>query len=182
MPRTIRHSTTEVIPAPRIAVLQPLPGIGDMIWHLPHIRAIAQHVGMPVTLIAKPRSAADQLFAGEPAMAAGVPTRFGYGFGMQRRFLNRPPYLPSAALPLHPHEQATAWLTAANIALADTEPSLPIVPAARTEVRRRLGSQADTYVAIGIGSSEQYKQWGAERFVRSGRRRLVVAHSGRRRG
>ncbi len=39
-----------------------------MIWHLPHIRALAAHWGGPVTLIAKPRSAADQLFAAEPAV------------------------------------------------------------------------------------------------------------------
>src|SRR6202790_4939404 len=48
-----------------VAVVQPLPGIGDMIWHLPHIRAIAAHVGEPVTLITKPRSAADQIFSAE---------------------------------------------------------------------------------------------------------------------
>ena len=203
--------------ASHIAVLQPLPGIGDMIWHLPHIRAIAQHLGTPVTLIAKPRSAADQLFSAEQtvrdvmwldrnperrhgrhdgplglwrligelrhrrfdaiyllhhsrmlafaAMAAGIPARFGYGFRMQRPFLNRPPFLPASVLRLHPHEQATAWLTAAGIPLADTEPTLPILPAARADVRRRLGAAADTPVSIGIGSSEQYKQWGAERFA-----------------
>ncbi|HTI83580.1 MAG TPA: glycosyltransferase family 9 protein [Acetobacteraceae bacterium] len=49
----------------RVAVIQPLPGIGDMIWHLPHIRALAQWIGRPVTLVAKPRSAADELFASE---------------------------------------------------------------------------------------------------------------------
>src|SRR3984957_20896532 len=48
-----------------VAVVQPLPGIGDMIWHLPHIRAIAAYAGEPVTLIAKPRSAADQIFTAE---------------------------------------------------------------------------------------------------------------------
>src|ERR1700676_5118870 len=48
-----------------VAVVQPLPGIGDMIWHLPHIRAIAAHVGQPVHLIAKPRSRADQIFSAE---------------------------------------------------------------------------------------------------------------------
>src|SRR3954468_13957040 len=67
-PRT--DAVTERPPAPLamghpVAVLQPLPGIGDMIWHLPHIRAIALHVGTPITLIAKPRSAADQLFHAE---------------------------------------------------------------------------------------------------------------------
>ena len=50
------------------AVVQPLPGIGDMVWHLPHIRAIAAHLGVPVTLIAKPRSLANQLLAHEPAV------------------------------------------------------------------------------------------------------------------
>ncbi len=49
----------------KVAVVQPLPGIGDMIWHLPHIRAISAHVGGPVTLITKPRSAADQIFSAE---------------------------------------------------------------------------------------------------------------------
>jgi heptosyltransferase-2 len=49
----------------RLVVMQPLPGIGDMIWHLPHIRALARHAGGPVTLVAKPRSLADQIFAGE---------------------------------------------------------------------------------------------------------------------
>lgn len=60
-----------VAPPPRlpVAVIQPLPGIGDMVWHLPHIRAIAAYVGTPVTLIAKPRSLADQLLADDPAVA-----------------------------------------------------------------------------------------------------------------
>lgn len=50
-------------------MVQPLPGIGDMVWHLPHIRAIAAHAGAPVTLLAKPRSLADQLLAGDPCIA-----------------------------------------------------------------------------------------------------------------
>ena len=52
-----------------VAVIQPLPGIGDMVWHLPHIRAIAAHAGEPVTLLTKPRSLADQLLADEPSIA-----------------------------------------------------------------------------------------------------------------
>jgi len=199
------------------AVLQPLPGIGDMIWHLPHIRAIAEHVAAPVTLIAKPRSAADQLFSAEQtvravmwldrnpergrgrhdglfgfwrlvaelrarrfdaiyllhhsrtlacaAMLAAIPARFGYGFHLQRPFLNRPTFLPASVLRLHPHEQATAWLAASGIPLADPEPSLPIAPRAREAVRQRIDLTAGMAVAIGIGSSEPYKQWGAERFA-----------------
>lgn len=49
----------------RLVVVQPLPGIGDMIWHLPHIRALAELAGRPVTLVAKPRSCADEIFAAE---------------------------------------------------------------------------------------------------------------------
>jgi len=53
----------------KLAVVQPLPGIGDMIWHLPHIRALAAAAaGGRVTLVAKPRSGADQLFAGDGAV------------------------------------------------------------------------------------------------------------------
>ena len=198
-----------------VAVLQPLPGIGDMIWHLPHIRAIAGHVGAPVTLIAKPRSAADQLFRAEQAvrdvlwldrnpeqrrgrhdgafglvtfvrdlrarrfdavyllhhsqtlafatMAAGIPARFGYGFRLQRLALNRPPFLSASALWLDPHQQATALLAAAAIPLDDTEPRLAVDLLAREKMIGWIGG--DAIVAIGIGSSEPYKQWGAERFA-----------------
>ena len=36
-----------------------------MVWHLPHIRAIAVAAAHPVTLMTKPRSAADQIFVAE---------------------------------------------------------------------------------------------------------------------
>jgi heptosyltransferase-2 len=44
-----------------------------MVWHMPHIRAIAAAAGGPVTLFAKPRSLADQLFAGESTVEAILP-------------------------------------------------------------------------------------------------------------
>ena len=199
-----------------IAVVQPLPGIGDMIWHLPHIRAIAAHVGEPVTLITKPRSAADQIFSAERTvrdvfwldrnpegrhgehdggtgffrvvtalrarrfdavyllhhsktialqmMLAGIPARYGYGYGIQGWFLNRPPRLSNETFHQFPFDQATAWLTAAGIPMEQTEPILPVTDAAIEAVRSRLGP-AQTIIAIGIGSSESYKQWGAARFA-----------------
>jgi heptosyltransferase-2 len=199
-----------------VAVVQPLPGIGDMIWHLPHIRAVAAHVGEPVTLIAKPRSAADQLFTAErtvrdvfwldrnpegrkgehdggtgffrvvaglrarrfdavyvlhhgktialQTMLAGIPARFGYGYGIQGWFLNRPPRLPNEVLRRHPFDQATAWLQAAGIPMTEAEPVLPVIDAAIEMASSRL-PPARTRVAIGIGSSEPYKQWGAARFA-----------------
>jgi heptosyltransferase-2 len=52
-----------------VGVFQPRPGLGDMIWHLPHVRAIAAATGRrAITLIAKPSSQADMLLAGDPAI------------------------------------------------------------------------------------------------------------------
>jgi heptosyltransferase-2 len=201
-----------------------------MIWHLPHIRAIAAHVGAPVTLVAKPRSAADQIFRAETtvgdviwldrnpehrrgrhdggpgfarvvatlrarrfdavyvlhhsktlaalAMLAGIPARFGYGFGLQRLFLNRKPFLAGPLLRLHPFDQAAAWLAAAGIPLPEAEPVLPTTADARTVVRNRLGDAPGRLVAVGIGSSEPYKQWGAQRFAALADR-LLEAEPGR---
>ncbi len=43
-------------------VIQPFPGIGDVIWFLPHMHALADARG-PLTLMTKPRSCADRLLA-----------------------------------------------------------------------------------------------------------------------
>jgi len=52
------------------AVIQPKPGIGDVIWHLPFIRAIAAvSPGGKVTFLAPPTSNARELLAAEPAVA-----------------------------------------------------------------------------------------------------------------
>jgi heptosyltransferase-2 len=205
---------TQQPPAKSVAVVQPLPGIGDMIWHLQHIRAIAAHVGQPVTLIAKPRSRADQLFSAEQTVRdvlwldrnpegrrgahdggsglmrmvhtlrerrfdavyllhhsksialqlalAGIPRRYGYGYGVQRLLLNCPPHLPAADLRLHPFEQATRWIRAAGMAMDDAEPILPVAAQALDAVRRRMTGMP---AAIGIGSSDIVRQWGAQRFA-----------------
>ncbi|MSO76504.1 MAG: lipopolysaccharide heptosyltransferase family protein [Alphaproteobacteria bacterium] len=52
---------------PTTAVIQPLPGIGDMVWHGPALHALAGHHG-PILLVARPRSRARQLFAADPAI------------------------------------------------------------------------------------------------------------------
>ena len=52
------------------AVIQPKPGIGDVIWHLPFIRAIAAAApGGQVTFLAPPTSLARELLVAEPAVA-----------------------------------------------------------------------------------------------------------------
>jgi heptosyltransferase-2 len=55
------------------AVIQVKPGIGDVIWHLPFIRAIAAAAPSgQVTFFAPPTSAAKDLLAAEPRVAATV--------------------------------------------------------------------------------------------------------------
>ena len=45
--------------------MQPLPGIGDIIWHLPHLKAIAANTASDqVTLLTKDRSLAHELLLG----------------------------------------------------------------------------------------------------------------------
>ena len=52
------------------AVIQVKPGIGDVIWHLPFIRAIAAiSPGGIVTFLAPPSSGAKELLAGEPCVS-----------------------------------------------------------------------------------------------------------------
>jgi heptosyltransferase-2 len=201
-------------PAPgRIGVLQPLPGIGDAVWHLPHVHAIATLApSKSVTLITKPRSRANELLAGDPAVdrvawlernpgrhdgfagllrfakllrdlqlrrivilhhspryalaarLAHIPERFGYGFGEQRRHLTGGPFLNQDRRTSSPIELATALLNAAGLPVLEAEPQLPVSAAARTIVRDMFAGRPRPWLALGMGSSEPYKQWGVERF------------------
>jgi heptosyltransferase-2 len=57
----------------RHAVIQPKPGIGDVIWHLPFIRAIAGvSPGGQGTFRAPPTSGARELLVAEPAVAETI--------------------------------------------------------------------------------------------------------------
>jgi Glycosyltransferase family 9 (heptosyltransferase) len=62
--------TADVTP---FAVIQVKPGIGDVIWHLPFVRAIAAAApDGQVTFFAPPTSAARDLLAAEPSVASTV--------------------------------------------------------------------------------------------------------------
>ena len=69
------------------AVIQPKPGIGDVIWHLPFIRAIAAvSPGGQVTFLAPPTSGARELLAAEPAVAETIYfNHFGFGTAARRQ-------------------------------------------------------------------------------------------------
>jgi heptosyltransferase II len=194
-------------------VLQPLPGIGDMVWHVPHIHAVARAAGRPVWVMTKPRTRADRLFAGDRSVAgvlwvernpgrhdgplgllrlaallrphrfrrvvilhhswryaaaarlAGIPERFGYGVGLQRRFLTGPPYLPEAHRKAHPSALPGHFLEAAGIPVEETEPRLVVSDAAAATVAARVGGRPGPWLALGVGSSERFKQWGPARFA-----------------
>ncbi|GAN77583.1 glycosyltransferase family 9 protein [Acidisphaera rubrifaciens] len=50
----------------RTVVIQPLPGIGDMAWHLAHLHALAEQAPSGrITVVAKPSSQAADLLGGE---------------------------------------------------------------------------------------------------------------------
>jgi heptosyltransferase-2 len=55
------------------AIIQVKPGIGDVMWHLPFIRAIAAiSPGSTVTFLAPPSSGAKELLAAEPSVAETI--------------------------------------------------------------------------------------------------------------
>jgi heptosyltransferase-2 len=69
------------------AIIQPKPGIGDVIWHLPFIRAIAAvSPGGQVTFLAPPTSGARELLAAEPSVAETL--YFEHGGSELRRGIN----------------------------------------------------------------------------------------------
>ena len=67
MARVTPYATPHATP---LAVIQVKPGIGDVIWHLPFVRAIAAAApGGKVIFFAPPTSAAKELLAAEPCVA-----------------------------------------------------------------------------------------------------------------
>jgi len=57
-----------------ILIIQPMVGIGDMLWFLPHMRAIADHFSEgAITLLCRPSSQAKTLFQEEPCIKQIIP-------------------------------------------------------------------------------------------------------------
>lgn len=193
-------------------VIQPLPGIGDMVWHLPHIDAIAGiSPGGTVTVLTKARSRADQLFAADPRVRdvlwleresggrhaglggflrlvrllrsrrfeavwilhdstryvlatwlAGIPRRIGAAVGSAGWLLTDAVMLTAEQRRMHPIDKADLLVQAQHLTLPKTQ--LMVATAATQRIAERYTGTATPWVALGIGSSELYKQWGAQRF------------------
>jgi heptosyltransferase-2 len=201
----------------RLLVVQPRPGIGDLIWHLPLIHALAAHLaGGSVDLLTKRSTAADVLLAEDPAFGrilwldrnppgrrgghdgpagilrlagvlktgrfaaaivlhqsaslamasalAGIPRRMGYGYGVQRLWLNSGPFLHRGVAGRHPTGQAAAYAMALGLpGLADAQ-EVFVSPAAAAALRAREGALGD-WAVLGVGSTEANRCWPPERFA-----------------
>lgn len=197
-----------------VLVVQPLPGIGDMVWHLPFLAAIAASApGGRIDILAKPRSRADQLLAavehvdeilwlerdkGEHkglrgllrlsrrlrtrgyrqawvlhnsaryallARLAGIPEVIGYGVGTQRLFQTRHAAFSRAEAKRHPIDKAALCLQRLGVPVQDALAHLPVAADALARVCERFAALPRPWIAVGIGSSEPFKQWGAGRFA-----------------
>ncbi|TVR65869.1 MAG: glycosyltransferase family 9 protein [Candidatus Competibacteraceae bacterium] len=210
----------------RTLIVQPLPGIGDMVWHLPHLHAIAATTrDGRIDILTKPRSQADRLLRAEPcvgrvlwlereagrhaglrglirlaallreeryqrvwilhgsaryalaARLAGIPERVGYGIGLQSLLLSVPVRLPPDRRHVHPILRADALLKQLGIPHDEPEPRLAVDAQADRRVTACFAEWPEPWIALGIGSSEPWKQWGAERFAE-----LALALNQRRAG
>jgi heptosyltransferase II len=117
------------------AVIQVKPGIGDVIWHLPFIRAIAAAApGGAVTFFAPPSSAAKELLAAEPRVATTIYfEHFGSEF---RRGIN---LIRLAAL-MRRQRPSTIWILDRTIR--------PALAAALAGIPERIG--------IGLGAQNHF--------------------------
>lgn len=199
-------------------VIQPLPGIGDMVWHVPHLRALAEMFG-PLTVVTKARSQAQRLLAGEEwfdgyfilergqgghralrhdgffglfrlaadlrkrgfqraivlhhstryvmsCRLARIPNVMSYGESLQRQLVTAGPVLQPPLRGRHPIDNANDYLAALGHPVADKAPSLRPTDTAHADVLKEFNNRPKPWFALGIGTSEPYKQWGEHNFAR----------------
>ena len=197
----------------KILVVQPLPGVGDMIWHVPHLRAIRLIEGndAEIVLLAKVRSRADSLLAayksidrvswldkpGSPDLSrghvittarvlrlmafdkiyvlhhsprylcaswlAGIAMRASYGFGFQWLFINNGIGIATNLRHRHPIYKATAFIESMGQRVSEQDGLLQPMPTMLDDIEHRLAVMPKPWLGLGIGSSEIYKQYGADR-------------------
>lgn len=216
-------STSPTAHRPRTAVLHQWVGMGDLVWHVPYLRRIAETSSEGrISLIASPTTFARDLVGHEPwlrevidfdrhprreegrvgrhrgiaglvrmgrelrpmgfkrivllthhtnrsivANIAGIPERLGYGSNaLQRWLLSRGPWIePYRGPAVKAYKDVSAFAIAQGWATEPIVPSLVVRPDALAIAQHRLAALSRPLVALAIGSSEPYKQWGATRFA-----------------
>ena len=196
----------------RLLIVQPLPGIGDMIWHEPFIQAIAKHEpAAHITLLTKSCGVATELMTlglrvdavlelnrknthrgvlgffrlvsmirqgrfdaiwilhpslryAFAAYMAGVPTRWGYGLGLQALGLNRGVFIQRQDCPKHPIDRAERFLALNQIPIQRSIPKLTVPAEITTQVKADYAACPRPWLALGIGCSDPTRQWGRENF------------------
>jgi heptosyltransferase-2 len=99
------------------------------------------------------------------AWLAEIPEVIGYGVGAQRLFQNRHAAFNRLDASQHPIDKAALCLQRLQIPVADVEPHLPVAMDAVLRVREQFSALRRPWIAVGIGSSEPFKQWGVTRFA-----------------
>jgi heptosyltransferase-2 len=212
-----------------LLIVQPRPGIGDLIWHLPLIHALSEHAGGRALLLTKASTAADVLLANDPAIDcmpwldrnqpgrrgrhdgiagfsrlvamlrasgatagvmlhqsarlaaavafAGIPVRRGYGYGMQRLWLNHGPYLPAKLARHHPTAQAEAYAAALGFPPLPDRQEIFVPKDAAERVCAREGA-LDQWAVLGVGSTEPARCWAPARFAELARLLIARGYAG----
>lgn len=101
------------------------------------------------------------------AALSGIPQRLGYGYRFwQRIFLTRGPYIqPHRTGSVEAYPEASAFCVAQGFCEAPIVPRFS-APAAMVEaMRARLANLPRPLYALAIGTSEERKQWGGQKFA-----------------
>ncbi|HCI46168.1 MAG TPA: hypothetical protein DFI00_02625 [Rhodospirillaceae bacterium] len=196
-----------------ILILQPLPGVGDLVWHLSAIHAIAAaHPNHERILLTKHRTRADEMYIADPSISrviwvdraeqhsgpggflalvrdlkaegfsrsyqlhhsaryaaairlAGVPERFAYGTTWPTRLLSDPPHLGDGKRRAHPIDLANDFVRELGFAVPERADRLRVAPEHANNIQQQFSGCPKPWIAVGLGSSEAFKQWGPDRFA-----------------
>ncbi len=101
------------------------------------------------------------------AALSGIPQRLGYGYRFwQRIFLTQGPYIqPHRTGSVEAYPEASAFCVAQGLCEAPIVPRFAAPPAMVDAMRSRLSHLPRPLYALAIGTSEERKQWGEQKFA-----------------
>jgi heptosyltransferase-2 len=193
-------------------VIQPLPGLGDMVSHLRALKAIERQTpDRAITLLTREKSQADVLFGHEPwsreilwlderrhfgamggvslgvdlkpykfdtvwvlhhspryyiaASFAGIPIRYGYGYGWLKDLLTTSFALTSKEKSLHPIKKFEKLFKLHGLSLNVQDHVLTAPQAIAALIHERFAAYPKPWIAIGYGASNPLRVWPADRFI-----------------